>query len=114
VKTTNTTTTKLLKTLFNYFTDTSVKDIRYKEGMDQTVKCFIILQTRLSKILDIKKEWIKQLKEMNTEAEKRVHVNVNSFMLLVHLFSVDQRFSEGIILIATYSVRFHIRCRALD
>ncbi|XP_060551610.1 protein lin-9 homolog isoform X2 [Ruditapes philippinarum] len=34
---------------------------------------FLVLVTRLSKILDIKKEWIKQLKEMNTEAEKRVH-----------------------------------------
>ncbi|KAK3604624.1 hypothetical protein CHS0354_028983 [Potamilus streckersoni] len=31
---------------------------------------FLVLVTRLSKILSIKKEWIKQLKDMNTEAEK--------------------------------------------
>ncbi|XP_045174860.2 protein lin-9 homolog isoform X2 [Mercenaria mercenaria] len=36
---------------------------------------FLVLVTRLSKILEIKKDWIKQLKDMNTEAEKRVHVN---------------------------------------
>jgi hypothetical protein len=29
-------------------------------------------QTRLSKILSIKKEWIKKLRNMNTEAEKKV------------------------------------------
>ncbi|KAL4224937.1 Protein lin-9 [Mactra antiquata] len=32
---------------------------------------FLILVTRLSKILMIKKDWITQLKDMNTEAEKR-------------------------------------------
>ena len=34
-----------------------------------------IFQTRLSKILTIKKDWITQLKDMNTEAEKKVRPN---------------------------------------
>lgn len=33
-----------------------------------------ILQTKFSKILMIKKDWIKQLKDLNTDAEKMVSV----------------------------------------
>lgn len=32
-----------------------------------------MFQTRLSKILKVKKDWINQLKEMNTQAEKMVN-----------------------------------------
>lgn len=35
---------------------------------------FFCLQTKLSKILMIKKEHIKKLREMNTEAEKLVRI----------------------------------------
>lgn len=33
---------------------------------------FAIFQTRLSKILSLKKDWINQLKDLNTQAEKSV------------------------------------------
>jgi hypothetical protein len=33
---------------------------------------FLLLQTRLSKILKVKKDWVTQLKEKNAEAEKMV------------------------------------------
>lgn len=38
------------------------------------LKHFFCLQTKLSKILMIKKEHIKKLREMNTEAEKLVRI----------------------------------------
>ena len=38
------------------------------------VVCF---QTRLSKILKVKKDWVMQLKEMNTQAEKMVSTSVS-------------------------------------
>ena len=40
---------------------------------------FAIFQTRLSKILSLKKDWINQLKDLNTQAEKAV----SSFVLLL-------------------------------
>lgn len=43
------------------------------------LSCFF--QTRLSKILMIKKEHIKHLKDMNTEAEKLVYTFLNIYIL---------------------------------
>ena len=42
------------------------------EEFNSIIRVNFIFQTRLSKILTIKKDWITQLKDMNTEAEKRV------------------------------------------
>ena len=43
-------------------------------------------QTKLSKILSIKKQWIQELKEMNTRAEKQVCVCICSLKkkIIVH------------------------------
>ena len=39
---------------------------------------YFYFQTKLSKILSIKKQWIQELKEMNTQAEKQVCVYICS------------------------------------
>ena len=39
---------------------------------------YFYFQTKLSKILSIKKQWIQELKEMNTQAEKQVCVCICS------------------------------------
>jgi hypothetical protein len=49
-------------------------------------KWFSYFQTKLSKILSIKKQWIQELKEMNTRAEKQVCVCICSLKkkIIVH------------------------------
>ena len=56
-----------------------------------------MFQTRLSKILSIKKDWITQLKDMNTEAEKKASILVSSELLVYNnlIYHMTSLFSSG-------------------